>query len=51
MLLSLDECSDNLIDIVNARGLHDRLEGLLNDLGVSHVLIEQALLLDVLVSN
>ena len=51
LLFSFDECSDNLVDVVDSRGLHDRLKGLLDNLRVPHILVQQALLLDILVNR
>ena len=48
LVLCLDESRYDLVDIVDACGLHNSLEGLLDDLGVAHVLVQEALLLDVL---
>ena len=51
LLFSFDECSDNLVDVVDSRGFHDRLKGLLDNLRVPHILVQQALLLDILVNR
>ena len=51
LLFSLNECSDDLINIVDTSGLHDGLKSLLDDLGVPHILIKQALLLDIFVHH
>ena len=40
LLFALDVCRDDLVDIADASGFHNCLEGLLDDLGVPHVLIE-----------
>ena len=51
MLLGLDKSCDDFVDVVDARGLANGFEGFLNDLGVAHVLVEQALLFNVLGSH
>ena len=51
LLFALDVGRDDLIDVADTCGFHDCLECLLNDLSVSDVLVEQALLLDVFVQD
>ena len=45
LLFSLDECSNDLVNVIDTSSFHYGLEGLLDNLGVTHVLIQQALLL------
>ena len=51
LFLSLDESSNDFVNIVDSSSLHDRLKGLLNDLSIPHILVKQALLLNVLVDD
>ena len=49
LLFALNVSRDDLVDIANTGCLHNCLECFLDDLCVTHVLVEQALLLDVFV--
>ena len=49
LLFSFDEGCDDFVDVIYSRSLHDCLEGFLNNLCVPHILIQQALLLNILV--
>ena len=48
LLFGLDEGGDDFVNVVDSCGLHDGLESLLDNLRVSHILVKQSLLLDVL---
>ena len=49
LLFSFDEGCDDFVDVIYSRSLHDSLKGFLNNLCVPHILVQQALLLNVLV--
>lgn len=51
LVLCFDESSHNFVDVVNSSRLEDCFEGLLDDLCVTHILVQQPLLLNVLVHN
>ena len=43
LLFSLYKCCDDLLDAADARGFHDCFESLLDDFGIPHILIQEAL--------
>ena len=51
LFFCLDERSDDFVDIIDSCCFHNCLKSFLNDLSVAHVLVKQALFLDVLVNG
>ena len=51
LLLCLDEGRDDLVNVVDSCRFHYCLKGLLNDLCIANVLVEQALLFHILVDD